>query len=257
MKKYKRLTDSEVEFYQKQLILPNEEYPYYTPLIINGINVQECLDINPIDEIELFKKTIISDDLLISNYGRVLYKNKIIELYVSGIFLHCTNFCINEIGSFNVYRIVKETFDPVEDMKNLQVHHINNNALDNRPENLIWVTKEDHKRIDKEFNYKLIQCSKNIRKKIKNMLIEYFNNYDTKSIRGFRIIQRFPNVSPNIIRDTLESLENEKIIINITKDDPIDDRMIKDFAKLMNSKEYKRNTIINNSIYVINKPNVV
>jgi len=132
MKKYTELTDAEVEFYRKQLVLPNVNFPHYQP-IIDGINILEYVELSPIREKEEFRMTTISDKLCVSDYGRVLYKNEIVNLNVNGTFLHNTWVHIEGIGQFDVYRLVKETFDPIENMNKLQVHHINNNALDNRP----------------------------------------------------------------------------------------------------------------------------
>lgn len=33
-------------------------------------------------------------------------------------------------------------------IEKLEVHHINNNGYDNRPCNLLWVTKDEHKAIE-------------------------------------------------------------------------------------------------------------
>ena len=41
---------------------------------------------------------------------------------------------------FSVHRLILETFNPVSDMQNLQVDHINGNCQDNRLENLRWTT---------------------------------------------------------------------------------------------------------------------
>ena len=216
MKKYIELTDSEVVFYQKQLLEPNEKYPHYPPLIIDDISVNEYKNINPIKG-EEFKESSIFEKIMISNYGRVLYNNEIISLQISGTFLHCTRFYIKNHGLHNVYRVVKETFDPIEDMKNLQVHHIDNNALDNRPENLIWVTKVDHERIDKNFNVKLRQYGKKIRENVKNEIHAIFRENSDKEYLGLEICNLFQNVSEDVIRDTLYNLEEKKIIKNISE----------------------------------------
>jgi hypothetical protein len=215
MKEYKPLSDSEVEYYRKQLVLPNIDYPHYQPLVIDGVNIQEYTDITPLNG-EMFQKCGISDKLYVSNYGRILYDHEIVKLYISGIFLHCTRFHINGIGDHSVYRLVKETFDPIESMDKLQVHHVNNNALDNRPQNLLWVTPEDHSRIDREFNAKLRECSMVIRKNVKDKLIVFFNNNHDKAFTGFEICRANETVFAYVIRDTLDAMEKENIIRNIS-----------------------------------------
>lgn len=57
---------------------------------------------------------------------------------------------------FTVARLIAITFCPIpEHLKNydineLEVHHINRNWYDNRKENLMWVSKEEHRKIHSE-----------------------------------------------------------------------------------------------------------
>jgi hypothetical protein len=217
MKQYKALSESEIDFYQKQLILPKIDYPHYPSLIIDGVNIQEHTDITPLTG-EVFCKHGTFDKLHVSNYGRILYDNEIVKLHICGTFLHCTFFFIEDIGEHRVYRFIKETFDPIENMDKLQVHHINNNALDNRPQNLLWVTPEDHSKIDSEFNVKLRECSTIIRKNVKNKLVDFFKNNSDKTFTGFEICLLNQNVFAYVIRDVLDGMEKTNIIENILGD---------------------------------------
>jgi hypothetical protein len=103
-------------------------------------------------------------------------------------------------------------------MDKLQVHHINNNALDNRPKNLLWVTAEDHSKIDSKFNVKLRECSIIIRKNVKNKLVDFFKNNSTKTFTGFEIWLLNQDVFAYVIRDVLDEMEKTNIIENILGD---------------------------------------
>ena len=84
-----------------------------------------------------------------SNMGRVKYDNKVItQRLIDGK----EDYLVVDIEENNkkyeifVYRIVAQVWLSRIDDNNSQmhVHHITNNGFDNRPSNLMWVSKEEH-----------------------------------------------------------------------------------------------------------------
>jgi hypothetical protein len=216
MNGYHKLTDFEIVELQNSLIKPNENYPHYSPLVIDNNIIQECFDIKPLNGENFYKNTIIrkSGDktLFVSNYGRVLYNNKIIKPYTVGTFLHCLKVYHKDFGDHNVYSLVKEAIDPIENRCNYEIHHINNNALDNRIENLIWVTNNEHRKIDNDFNIILRQISTKIHKNNKEALIQFFNKDPNKYHSGREILLEFKNVYCEVVKYNIGFLVKNKIL---------------------------------------------
>lgn len=221
MNGYKKLNNEEIESLRRSLELPKETYPYYQPLIIDGINVIDYTDVKLLSAEEFRELRINRRDgekkIFISNYGRVKFNNAIIKPYIIGTFLHCSKVYDKEFGDHYIYNLVKEAFDPIEDRQNYQIHHINNNALDNRPDNLIWVTEEEHRLIDSEFNKELIQLSRNIYKRNFENIINYFKRNYKRDISGNDLINYFNNTYDKVIKDNVISLCEKNIIICLRK----------------------------------------
>jgi len=198
MKEYHVLTEDEINKYKAMLELPNIDFPHYEHLNIDGKIVYQYYEDNLlINEIflenEYFKKNY-NLKLEISNFGRVKKNGKFIEQWVGkgtiekpNTFKHGLFVYINSDWKEKpVHRLVKETFDPIFEMdknkgKFYQVHHLNNNGNDNRFENLLWVTMEDHRRIDSEFNKKLLDIAKTINlKNNENINIAHILDIDSE-----------------------------------------------------------------------------
>jgi hypothetical protein len=99
------------------------------------------------------------NELTISNFGQIRYKNKLLEqslvkdgrhkgfmggIYDSYLEINFERFHLDN-WIFLVHRLVAEywckNIDPC--VFNI-VHHLNNDGFDNRVDNLIWVTNEQH-----------------------------------------------------------------------------------------------------------------
>jgi len=167
-KNYEKLNDLEIQRYKSILILPNINFPHYEHLKVDDKVVYNCTETKLLTN-EKFRRNFYFLDnynieLDISNYVRIIINREIkIPLVSKNTFKHGLTIYINkDWANKSIHRLVKETHDPINDMEKLEVHHINNNANDNRLENLLWVTKEDHRKIDSEFNIKLMEIAKNI-----------------------------------------------------------------------------------------------
>lgn len=92
---------------------------------------------------EIWKTVKDYENYEVSNLGNVRSKKtgKILRPapQQSGYLLVCL--CKNGKGkTFPVHRLVLQTFEPIDDNDYLEANHINYNKLDNRLENLEWVT---------------------------------------------------------------------------------------------------------------------
>lgn len=107
----------------------------------------EGLNIDPQPN-EVWTLCIKYPNYLISNYGRIysFYRNRIIKpspvgdnkVYL-GVMLSKDKIHTNE----RLHRLVAEAFIPNPQDKP-QVHHIDGNSFNNRADNLMWVTHEEH-----------------------------------------------------------------------------------------------------------------
>ena len=165
---YQNLSDIEIIKYKSMLILPNINFPHYKHLSIDDIIVYkytgEKLLPNEYFEINKYFLKNYSIKIEISNYGRIKINDEFkIADVGDNVFKHGLVVYIN--GDWNkksIHRLVKETFNPIRKMEKYEVHHLNNNGNDNRLENLIWVSEEDHRKIDSEFNIRLMEIAKKI-----------------------------------------------------------------------------------------------
>ena len=183
MAKYKNLTDEEINNYKEMLELPEIKFPHYEHLIIDNKIVynyigEELLS-NEIFMTNVYFKHTYNIKLEISNYGRIKINNNFIIPTVDekSVFKHGLSIYINnDWKEKSIHRLVMETFNPIYEMEKkrsgnftlYEVHHLNNNANDNNLKNLIWVSYDDHRKIDNDFKKELFKRINEINKSKSN-----------------------------------------------------------------------------------------
>jgi len=89
-------------------------------------------------------------DIEVSNLGRIKFNNDVLLQLPDTKQSSPYGYLLVRIKNKNyrVYTLVAETFcERLNKDVYRTVHHINNNGMDNRASNLIWVTKEQHREI--------------------------------------------------------------------------------------------------------------
>ncbi|GHT75028.1 hypothetical protein FACS1894124_5790 [Spirochaetia bacterium] len=124
----------------------------YKPVEIDGIPIFKNMDAQLLPK-EVFKKHP-QHNVDVSNLGRIRYNGAIL-LQMPDAAKEDDPYGYLRIASIRgviesglVYRLVAETWcdRPDQNIYNT-VHHISNNGTDNRAENLLWVTREQHAEI--------------------------------------------------------------------------------------------------------------
>ncbi len=106
---------------------------------------------------EVWKVSKDFPNYIISSYGRVfsLYQERLLKPYVCPfkgkmdyLYVKLTK-CKGQKESIRLHKLVAETFIDNPKHKKI-VHHIDCNALNNRADNLMWVTSEEHKELHRK-----------------------------------------------------------------------------------------------------------
>lgn len=122
-----------------------------------------CRDNGYIDYIEGEAWKVCRDftNYIISSYGRVfsLYQKRLLKPYLCPykdrmdyLYVKLTK-CKGQKESIRLHKLVAETFIDNPKHKKI-VHHIDCNALNNRADNLMWVTFAEHMELHKKRNRK-------------------------------------------------------------------------------------------------------
>lgn len=123
---------------------------------------------------EVFREHLLNKKIEASNYGRIKYDGKIVKQKetdgkIGWLQLEKAISYEYEIGKYYTYSYVYQIvcdiwhgFNPYKKMGDSvfwERHHISNDGYDNRPENLLWISRVDHKKIPYELDYLIFDYS--------------------------------------------------------------------------------------------------
>ena len=123
----------------------------------NYQTVDEAKEFIDFIEGEIWKVIPNYSSYLISNYGRIFgFARKAVKnIKKNKGHRYLTTRLYDDNGVFSnsmyIHRLVAEAFCENDDPQNKTVvHHRNINSLDNRADNLIWMTEEEHNKLHSE-----------------------------------------------------------------------------------------------------------
>lgn len=207
MNGYHKLTEQEIIELRKKIVLPKIQYPHYEP-------VSQFYDTEIYNQIRIERYGNIID-LEVSNHGNIKYNGQLLDFYYVGAFLNCAKVKIPGLFDENVYELVKLAFDPIENRELYDIHHINNNALDNRPENLIYLTRDEHFLIHND--QRLQNISRQITKNNRKDIYEFFKQNYERSFNGSEILLHFKTSSYERVKYNVEKLVEENKILRLVE----------------------------------------
>lgn len=211
------LNSNRINELKNKLILPNLDYPYFSKLLINNIDVHECINTEEFPGEEFKSIKGLKGNYAISNYGRVRSSEGFLKIFYEGVYRDISMVYIPQNKTYCIHRLIMETFLPFSEMSKYHVHHIDNNALNTNIENLMWINPTDHALIHKEYNILIGKITQSIYRRNLVELLFFFNN-NNELIKGSQIYEHFPNVYYKILQDNVGELLELSIISEINKD---------------------------------------
>ena len=156
------------------------------------------------------KEYIIYDDARLYDIKLGRFKNPIENR--KG-YLRYTIYVFGKRKFFFVHRLVLKTFNPVENMDNLQVNHIDGNKKNNCLSNLEWCTNTENQR--HAFAHGLIsrKGEKNSQSKLTEKDVLEIINMLLNKIPYRKIMDKF-----NISKSTISAIKNKRLWRELTKD---------------------------------------
>jgi hypothetical protein len=121
--------------------------PPYNPIFLEGESVPIHLNKNPnLLKGELcFKEFYYNHDIIVSNIGRIKYKNEFADQFYDGVCYINTNNIKHPRE--DVHRLVALPWFKYNGNDYCAIHHINNNGYNNNMENLLVTTPAQHEMI--------------------------------------------------------------------------------------------------------------
>lgn len=188
-------------FFMPPLISSNEEFRFITRDIIPDI----------------------TEKLIISNYGRVynVYTRQFVKGFIDNTGYRKIGFVIrNPDGSFYdrkylVHRLVMMVFNPVPNMDQLQVNHIDMNRLNNALWNLEWCTAQEN--MQARFNTKGYSFSSEPRlseDQVRLICSKFSEGYSAKEVTEYVLKLGWQNISFGIIA----GIKKRRTYTDISKD---------------------------------------
>ena len=140
---------------QKTISLKSLYYKIY--------NKTFCIDNIQNEENEIWKPIKGTDEYFISNHSRLKsykgYESKLLKPWKNkkNNYYFMVKLTIDGITkNYLLHRLVAITFYPKENLENYQVHHKDFNKQNNHADNLIWLTKEQQKKIHEQHNNQIV-----------------------------------------------------------------------------------------------------
>lgn len=124
-------------------------------------------------ENEIWVDVYFDNNYQVSNLGRI--KDKKTNILHQGS-INKEGYHIVSIKNINyrVHRIVKQSFDPIENFEEMTVDHLNGIRSDNRLENLVWVSMEENTEL-------MIMNRADLNKELTRLIQKY--GYDTTLVK--------------------------------------------------------------------------